>query len=540
MNPPQVSKTSVWDRAFAHAKEAVMESPWERVDALVVELDSALHAIHVNRSFAELRGRPVHDIVGRPADEVLGLTRAGVKPRTLLLESESEVRRIGFDTLVPTHDGPREVHWRGYLVAKGSEGVLLLGEPSYRVESPISVGPDRQVEVYRYALDQSAIIAVTDRRGRITYVNEKFCEISQYTAEELLGQDHRILNSGAHSKEFFKNLWRTIARGQVWRGDIRNRAKDGSMYWVATTIVPVTDPQGRPQEYIAIRFEITERKLAEASLERTVRELAIAREQDRLHVVQLEEAMNRLQEANRTIREEQAKLVQTEKLSSIGFLAAGVAHEINNPLSGVMACVQALKKNRLDDERRAEYFETVEDGLDRIQHTVRALLDYARQRPNSTGLHSGYDLVSACVRLVTPIARKKKVALITEEDALTKSTFRVDRSQALQGVMNILVNAVQAAPEDSAVRVELRCDPKDASLQAITVVDQGPGMSMEVMQRATDPFFSTKPEGEGTGLGLAVTTSVAHAQGGRLEFESSPGQGTAAMLWLPVVEEDHV
>lgn len=129
-----------------------------------------------------------------------------------------------------------------------------------------NTGAARELLSIRHALDQSAIVAITDVAGKIVHVNDKFCEISKYSRDELLGQNHRVVNSGHHPHEFFVQMWKTISSGRIWEGEIKNRAKDGSYYWVHTTIVPMLNDKGLPYEYVAIRHEVTQRKLAEEAI----------------------------------------------------------------------------------------------------------------------------------------------------------------------------------------------------------------------------------------------------------------------------------
>ena len=243
------------------------------------------------------------------------------------------------------------------------------------------------------------------------------------------------------------------------------------------------------------------------------------------------EMMRRLEAAHADQERARLKALETERLAALGSLVAGVAHEVNNPLAGLKNCVRRLERGDLTEAKRSEYLSLMDEGLSRIEDVVKRLLDFGRpQRTRLEAVHAA-SLATDAIRLVHPLLERRHVSAPLA--ATGADSVLADRRQIGQALVNLLLNAAYVTPDGGEVRVSVR---RDGGRVGIAVEDDGPGIPAEIRDRIVDPFFSTKPEGDGTGLGLTVTRTIADAHGGELAFEFPPGGGTVAVLWLEAAD----
>ena len=338
-------------------------------------------------------------------------------------------------------------------------------------------------EALRYALDQAAIVAATDHRGIITYANDKFCEISKYSRQELLGQDHRIINSGHHPKQFFRDLWRTIGQGHVWRGEIRNRAKDGSFYWVDTTIVPFLDARGRPRQYLAIRSDITQRKAAEA------------------------------------------QLAQQAALTQLGQLAAVVAHEVRNPLAGLRGSLEILRPRVGATPKERDVIQVMIERIDTLNAKVNDILLFAKPRTPVL-------LAVEVAPLVREVVTSAQAAIGAEcpriEVTVEPVVVRADSEMLRAALLNLALNACQAG--GGSVEIATVTETETCRL---SVLDRGAGIPDDVMEHVFEAFYTTKKSG--TGLGLPIVKRLMELQHGSVVLRRRDGGGTIAELTVPMM-----
>lgn len=348
-------------------------------------------------------------------------------------------------------------------------------------------------ESFDKILDAATIVSITDRNGKIIFGNKKFMEISGYNSSELIGNNHRILKSGLHDENFYKEMWNTISHKKVWTGEVANRSKNGSIYWVQSTIIPTFNVDGDIEKYVSIRFDITAQKEAEE------------------------------------------KVIQSEKMTVLGEMAAGIFHEINNPLSIIKTKSQTLQKsierNTLTMDKVKIGLELMDENIERINKIVRGLRAYSRNADHDPFESCQInELISDSMVLCHDKVKKSNVQLL---NLIHMGDFKVDcrKSEIIQIIVNLINNSVDALEnsDDPWIKLELK---EDNELYSLSVTDSGNGIPKSVVDKMMNPFFTTKAPGKGTGLGLSISTKIAKAHGGDLKYDFE-SKNTKFILTLP-------
>jgi len=340
----------------------------------------------------------------------------------------------------------------------------------------------------KYALDQSSIVAITDRSGMIQYVNDKFLEISKYSRDELIGKTHRVINSKHHPKEYMENIWKTILSGKVWRGEIKNRAKDGSHYWVDTTITPLIDEYGKPKQFIAIRNDITKRK----ELER-------------------------------------------QKDDFIGI----ASHELKTPLTSLKGYLQLMQRQtgKYNDEKANLFMAKMERQIDRLSLLIQDLLDVTRIEAGKLSYqHETFDFNVLLREIVDTMQYTTDKHVIRQEGKAEHPVYG-DKDRIGQVLVNLLSNAIKYSPHAEKIDVAVSSNGRN---MRVCVKDSGVGIPKENQYRVFDRFYRVAGVKErtypGLGLGLYISAEIITRHKGKIWFESEPGKGSSFCFTLPHVK----
>jgi PAS domain S-box-containing protein len=351
-------------------------------------------------------------------------------------------------------------------------------------------------------VEQSPVaILITDPAGVIAYANPKFCEVSGYRHEELLGQKPSLLKSGQMPEEFYRDLWARLLRGQKWEGEYINRAKDGRNFTVRANFFPIFDESGNITHYVEIMEDIGGQRALEE------------------------------------------RLARAQRLESIGNLAGGIAHDLNNILAPVRLGAEFLKTLPFSGKER-EIVEVMDISIHRASELVQQVLAFSRGRRGKREILSPGLIITELERLVREtFPRDVRVELHVAPDL---AQVHADSTQLLQVLMNLCVNARDAMPVGGVIRlaadnVTLGGAQTNAFPGArpgphvrIRVSDTGTGIAPEALKKIFEPFFTTKDVGKGTGLGLSTALGIVQEHGGIIELESTGEQGTTFVLYLPV------
>ncbi|UJP06060.1 MAG: ATP-binding protein [Nitrosomonas sp.] len=357
-----------------------------------------------------------------------------------------------------------------------------------QADNRLSVSREKEINIIASVFDEHSSITITDKDGIIEYVNNKFCEICKYAAEELIGQDIRIINSNYHSQEFMREMWNTIIQGKVWKGEFRNRAKDGSIYWLNTTIVPFRDDSGSAYRYVAIRTEVTEYKEMEQRMEEQVAELARS----------------------------------NDELEQFAYV---VTHDLQEPLRAVSSFVQLLKRycDQQLDRRANELIANVIDGTSRMQLLINDLLTYAQVNTDQAMVDID------CSQLLKNVLTDLSIIINENGATITYDSLPVIKGipfQFSQLFYNLISNAIKFRGRNPP---EVHIGVKEESIEWVFFVsDNGIGIEVQYWDRVFRVFqrLHSRKEYAGTGIGLAICKKVIDQHKGRIWVKSEPNVGS--------------
>lgn len=363
----------------------------------------------------------------------------------------------------------------------------------------IKAQQDKEIIQKQAALDEHAIVSIANVKGEVLFVNDKFVEISGFSRNELLGQDHRMLNSGYHGIEFFKDMYQTIAGGKVWHSEICNKAKDGHLYWVDTTIVPFTDNQGKPERYISIRTDITRMK-------ESGKVLAVAKDELSYRVLKLQEA--------------------NAELDQFAYVAS---HDLKSPLNGISQLVGWLEEDCADilPVESKEHLSLLRSRSRRMMALLSDLLNYSRIGRKDHKQEEVY--LAAIVDDIFELQGDREGFICTAPNVkliVQKAPFELV-------VRNLISNAIKHHDKDHG-KIEFSFAQKDGFYE-VRVQDDGPGIPPKLQEKAMEMFqtLQSRDKTEGSGMGLALVKKTVMKQGGSLSIDSDGGRGTIFIVKWP-------
>jgi PAS domain S-box/PAS domain S-box len=336
-------------------------------------------------------------------------------------------------------------------------------------------------------------LQITDTNGKMVYANPAFMQVSGYGQDELIGKNPNVFGSGKHSRKFWARMWNTINAGKVWVGEVENRKKGGEPFFTQLLISPIVDHVGNVSAFFGIHRDLTEKRIMER------------------------------------------QLINTQKMESIGTLAAGVAHEVGNPLASISALVQVVQRST-DDQFVKEKLELVKNQVTRISKIIRDLVDFSRPSNYELRLTDINQIVSEAVEIIKVGTKAKNIDFkVSLNERVPPLPLVADQVQ--QVFVNILLNAVDAISEHYPPKRDCSIAAKtEVNVDNVIVIfeDDGVGIAEENIAKIFEPFYTTKKEGKGTGLGLWVSYGIIKSFQGDIIVESTVGEGTTFRILLPI------